>query len=127
MQYLDHEEILAIHYGQIEQWGGSHGIRDLNGLLSAIDQPKASFGGEKLYPAIFDKAAVLMRSIILNHPFIDGNKRTALVAAARFLFANGHIFEALPDDAYQKCIETAESNVENDELASWLKENSRPL
>lgn len=87
--FLSLEQILAIHYYQIESHGGSHGIRDLSLLESATQRPQASFMGEDLYQTIFDKAATLMHSLILNHPFIEGNKRIGVVAAVGFIHSNG--------------------------------------
>ena len=88
--FLNLEQVLAIHHDQVTKYGGLHGIRDLNLLISAISRPQASFAGEDLYTNIFLKAAALVHSLVLNHSFIDGNKRTAIVSAARFLFINGY-------------------------------------
>src|SRR3990172_10842143 len=87
--FITLEQLLTIHEDQIDRYGGSHGIRDLNLLESALFRPQTTFSGEDLYKTIFDKAAALMHSLILNHPFVDGNKRTAVVAAIIFLLQNG--------------------------------------
>lgn len=73
----------------IDKTGGSHGVRDLGLLESAVMRPKATFGGEELYSDVFSKAAALMHSLIRNHPFVDGNKRTGIAAAGLFLAQNG--------------------------------------
>lgn len=86
--FLTLEQVLAIHYDQIERYGGSHGVRDLALLESATQRPQASFMGEDLYPDIFKKGAALMHSLILNHPFVDGNKRSGVVSTASFLHYN---------------------------------------
>ena len=70
------EDILNLHQFSIQKYGGSDGLRDSGLLESAIARPFQSFGGEDLYPSIFEKAAALGESLIINHPFIDGNKRT---------------------------------------------------
>ena len=87
--FLTLPEILAIHHDQIEKYGGSHGIRDLSLLESAAFRPQSSFLEKDLYKNIFTKTAALIHSLVLNHPFIDGNKRTGTVAGARFLYLNG--------------------------------------
>ena len=80
MKYISIDEVVAIHFELINQFGGSQGMRDFGLLHSAVERSRASFGGEDLYPDIFSKAAALLHSLILNHPFIDGNKRTSYVS-----------------------------------------------
>ncbi len=72
----------------IEETGGSHGVRDVGLLESAVMRSQATFDGNELYPNLFSKAAALMDSIIRNHPFVDGNKRTGIAAAGIFLLQN---------------------------------------
>src|SRR5579859_834077 len=83
--YVSLEDLLIIHTDQIERYGGSHGIRDIGLIESALFRPQSSFGGEDLYPDFFDKAAVLVHSLLLNHAFVDGNKRTAMATVLVFL------------------------------------------
>ena len=85
MNYITPEQVLFIHYRIIEETGGSHGIRDLALLQSALARPMATFDENDLYPDIFSKAAALMHSIIKSHPFMDGNKRTAYSSCGVFL------------------------------------------
>ena len=73
------EQALGIHEMVVKQFGGSMGVRDAGGLESALARPFQTFGGEDLYPDLFSKAAAIGESIIINHPFIDGNKRTGYV------------------------------------------------
>lgn len=80
MLSLTPQQILFIHYRLIESTGGAHGVRDIGALQAAAACPSATFDGEDLYPAPFAKAAALMESIIKNHPFVDGNKRTAITS-----------------------------------------------
>jgi death-on-curing protein len=82
-------DVLAIHDLVIEQTGGSHGVRDEAGLLGAVGRPFPSFGGEDLFPDPWMKAAALLEGLCNSHPFVDGNKRTALVAAAWLLHELG--------------------------------------
>jgi len=89
MNYLTSERVLFLHARLIEETGGSHGARDVALLESAVASPQATFGGEDLYPDLVSKAAALMESLIRNHPFVVGNKRTGVTAAALFLRQNG--------------------------------------
>jgi len=122
--YLTLDIVLAIHEEMVERYGGSHGIRDIGLIQSAAARPQSSFGGEDLYQTIFDKAAALFHSLMFNHAFVDGNKRTAMVSTARFLFMNGYEL-----DASQKEFVTFPLNVENqhlsiEEISKWLKRHS---
>jgi len=88
--YLSPEQVLFLHNRLIQETGGAHGIRDLSMLLSALGRPQASFGGNDLYAEIFSKGAALLDSLVRNHPFVDGNKRTAITATTLFLSLNGY-------------------------------------
>jgi death-on-curing protein len=89
IRYLTLVEVLNLHRQIIEQSGGALGIRDLGALQSALAQPRMTFSGEDLYSTLVDKAAALGFSIIMNHPFVDGNKRTGHAAMETFLVLNG--------------------------------------
>ena len=93
MKYLSTEHILFIHYRLIEETGGRHGVRDLSLLISAQARPMSTFGGSDLYPDIFTKTAALMHLLIKNHPFIDGNKRTAITSSSIFLVRNNYLLK----------------------------------
>lgn len=123
--YLDLEQVLAIHHDQIERHGGSHGIRDLALLESAVARPQVTFGGEDLYTDVFLKAAVVMHGIILNHPFLDGNKRTGTVSAARFLFMNGYILKTTNAKLVEVAFLVESKKLSTKQLADWLKKNSK--
>ncbi len=125
--FLSLEQVLAIHYDQINNYGGGHGIRDLSLLESAVYRPQASFMGDDLYLSIFDKAASLIHSLVLNHPFIDGNKRTGTVTGAGFLHFNGWDLKVS-----QKELEEVSLNVESkkwdiEKLSKWLQNNSKKV
>lgn len=125
--FLALEQVLAIHDDQIERYGGSHGIRDLALLESAIFRCQATFAGEDLYLGIFLKAAVLMQGIISNHPFIDGNKRTGSVAAARFLFVNGYDLQTSQKALVSAALKVEAKKFPLERLATWLKKNSKKI
>lgn len=105
-EFLDIKDVLDIHQMQLERFGGSDGIRDLNLLDSALAQPKAGFGGEFLHEDLFAMASAYLFHIVMNHPFVDGNKRTGLMAALVFLDING-----FPIETPNPILETATTNV----------------
>lgn len=121
MKFLTAEQILFIHARLIDETGGSHGVRDLSMLLSAAGRPQATYGGRDLYPDIFDKASALMDSLIRNHPFLDGNKRTGVAAAVLFLRINGYQFDCPEAELVSFAIRVAESKHGSNEIAAWLK------
>lgn len=91
---VDIAEVYKIHEAVIKRAGTKANVRDFALLHSAVERPKATYAGQDLYPTIFSKAAALVQSLCLNHPFSDGNKRTAWLATKRFLFANGYHLKA---------------------------------
>lgn len=127
MQFLSLEEVLYLHSRIIKRTGGKAGVRDLGLLESAIHRPASSFGGADLYPGVFVKAAALLHSLINNHPFTDGNKRTGYVAVARFLFVNGYALRAMKKQAVDFVLDVEAKKYSLDENATWLKKHSRRL
>lgn len=122
--YLTLDEVLVIHYEEVEKFGGSHGIRALDLLDSALHRPQASFMGDDLYPTMFHKAAALMQSILLNHPFIDANKRTATVSTAYFLHINGYDIKTSQKDLVDFALKIESKQMDLEQIADWLKEYS---
>lgn len=114
------KEVEEIHKILIDNFGGSHGIRDLGSLESAIARPFQSFGNEELYPSPILKAAALLESILINHPFIDGNKRTAYTIVRLFLLSNNIDIKASQDEKYSFIISTASGKKDFDSIAEWL-------
>jgi death-on-curing protein len=96
--FLTLDEALAIHADQIRRYGGSHGIRDVGLLSSALAVPQAAFGGVHLHATLAEMAAAYLFHIAQNHPFLDGNQRTALACALAFLWLNDHRLEAAADE-----------------------------
>jgi death-on-curing protein len=101
------DQVLALHEDQISAYGGTSGVRDLGLLESALAQPQATFAGELLHPTIYAQAAAYLYHISRNHPFIDGNKRTAFAVMETFLFLNGYEFTATDDQAYDLVLQVA--------------------
>lgn len=123
MRYLTIKRVLFIHDQLVKRFGGSMGVRDLGLLESALARPQATFDGKDLYPDIFDKAASLMHSLLKNHPFIDGNKRTALASAGIFLKLNGYNLENKHKDELQFVLNVENESITLEEIALWLKSN----
>jgi len=121
------EEILIIHDRMLEKYGGSKGIRDIGMLVSAIERPFQTFDGGELYPTDLEKAAALIESIIANHPFVDGNKRTGYTVAGLFLLVKGIEISASEDDAYDKVIQIASGKINHKQIVDWLKMNTIKL
>lgn len=118
-------DILALHQKSIIDFGGSHGIRGIGLLESAIARPFQTFGGEDLYPTIFEKAAALAESLIINHPFVDGNKRTGMLAMSGFLIVNNFYFTADSPDFYNFVINISTGSLSFEEIVEWLKNNTK--
>lgn len=124
MDYLSVLEVAVIHARLIQRTGGASGLRDLGLLEAAVARPQATFGDSDLYPSVWDKAAVLMESLVLNHPFIDGNKRVAFVATGLFLERNGYTFEATQDEVYTFTMGVAEGAIDRVAIAAWLRKHA---
>lgn len=108
----------------MDETGGMHGVRDLGLLKSALARPQATFGGLDLYPDIFHQAAALMESLVSNHPFLDGNKRTAITATALFLKRNGLRLKASQKDLVKFTMDQALKKNPPEKAATWLENHS---
>lgn len=124
-RFVPLEDVLVIHEMVIEEAGGKQGIRDFLLFHSAIYRPQASFGGQDLYPTLFDKAAALVHSLLLNHPFLDGNKRTALAVCERFLYINGLGVSATQKEKVNFTMDIESKKLDLPKIAAWLKKHSR--
>jgi death-on-curing protein len=116
-QFID-----RLHAHSIRQYGGAMGIRDEGLLKSAIARPFQTFGAEELYPTAFDKAAAIAASIVQNHPYIDGNKRTGFLAMFAVLELSGLQLVAAEQDAYDTMIAVSTGQLNFEGLQDWLKE-----
>ena len=125
MIYLTTEEVILLHEYQIELFGGASGILSANLLESAVLRPQAGFSGKDLYPSIFDKAAVLTTSLIQNHPFIDGNKRTGLYSGLVFLELNGIKLKISDKSLVDLALKIAQKDLNIAELSKVLEKASR--
>ena len=125
--YLTAEQILFIHYRLVDETGGEHGLRDLGMLESAAARPRQTFDNQELYTDIFEKAAALMESLVNNHPFIDGNKRTGIAGTVLFIRQNGFTFAARNSELEKFTLRVASSKIKHAGIAQWLIKHSLPL
>jgi death-on-curing protein len=121
MRYLSLDEVLELHRLAIEQSGGAHGLRDLSALESAVTQPFMAFAGRDLYLSIADKASALAFSLIMNHPFVDGNKRVGHLAMETFLVLNGFELKATVEDQERVILSVAAGTIGRDEFCAWIQ------
>ena len=122
IKWLFEETIYAIHKRQIAEHGGGDGVRDEGLLLSALARPQNLFAYNEPPAEISALAASLAYGIAKNHPFIDGNKRTALVVSRTFLLLNNYNIEATQEEKYLTFLKLAEGNLTEHELAKWFRE-----
>jgi len=123
MRYLTLGELIELHRRIIDQSGGANGIRDLALAESALAQPQMSFGGTELHPTLAEKAAALRFSLVMNHPFLDGNKRIGHAAMETFLVMNGFELNANIDDAESVILRLAAGELERLPFTDWVVEH----
>jgi len=115
------KEALKIHDLAIQKYGGGTGVRDLSLLESSINRPFATFDSRELYPLAADKAAAIIESIVKNHPFADGNKRTGYILMRLFLLKNQKDIEASQEEKYEFVINIASGKIDYDEIRNWIE------
>lgn len=123
MRYLKLSEGLELHRRVIAQSGGTVGVLNLGALLSALAQPRMMFGGRELYPTLVDKAAALGYSLIQNHPFLDGNKRTGHAAMEVFLRLNGFEIQSSVDEQESVILQAASGELNREAFTVWLRDH----
>lgn len=118
---IEFKEVEKIHDILIEKFGGAKGIRDSGALESAINRPYQTFDDQDLYPDPVDKAAAIFESIISNHPFVDGNKRTAYVLMRLILLQNRLDIKTGQDEKFDFVIKAAKSELTFGQISDWIK------
>ena len=119
VEFLSLDEVLAIHDALLDAFGGSEGVRDPGLLESALYRPRTGY-----YEDLVSMAAALFESLLMNHPFVDGNKRTAFFATDVFLRLNGHRLEVEPTAGHEFIVGALERrDVDHARLASWLSDH----
>lgn len=125
MKIFTVRQILLLHERMIQQFGGSTGIRDIEALESTLGRPFATFGGDDLYPDFFMKVGAFIQSVVKNHPFLDGNKRTAF-AGVMILLKTNHISPDISDNEAISFLNlVATENLSVDEIAKWLRKHTK--
>jgi death-on-curing protein len=127
MRYLTVGEVLLLYRWVMEQSGGTVGILNLSGLEAAVAQPRVTFNGQELYPTIVEKAAALGFSLIMNHPFVDGNKRAGHAALETFLVLNDYEIDAEFDEQEQLILRIAAGKLGRERFAQWLQNHIKPV
>ena len=122
--YLSIEQIEELHEFQVERFGGASGLRDRGALEAAAARPAMTFGGEDLYPDIPAKAAAVMHSLVMNHPYLDGNKRIAVNVAEFFLELNGYRLEASDEELEEITLAVARGEMDAEPLAIWFRQRT---
>ena len=120
-KFLSLDEVLELHADQISSFGGTDGVRDEGLLESALAQPQATFGGDFLHPTISEQAAAYLYHIAMNHPFIDGNKRTAFAVMDTFLRLNGYTLNLTDARVYDLVMRIAQGRMTKAELSTELE------
>src|SRR6266516_3776622 len=121
LRFLPEAIVLTIHDDQIRLYGGRYGVRDAAALDSALHTPQAQFGGQFLHSTIFEMAAAYGFHLCQNHPFVDGNKRTAGMVMFTFLHLNGLEPTTTEIDYYQTMMTVANGHMSKEQLADWLQ------
>lgn len=119
------EQILQLHVLAIQRFGGSDGLRDLGILEAAVASQAQEVFGQELYVGVHEKAAALVRSIVGGHPFTDGNKRTAMLAATTLMEINGWKFVAKKGELEDFAVQVAVDHLDVPVIAAWLKAHSQ--
>ena len=126
LRFLTLEDVLFLHEDRIARYGGMRGVRDIGLLQSALGMPSATFSGALLHESMPHMAAAYLFHIAKNHPFLDGNKRTALAAAIAFLGVNGWSLDADPDELIETVLGMAAGTISKPALAVFFEEHARP-
>jgi death on curing protein len=124
--YLDISDIMQIHADVIEDSGGGSGIKEIDGVESAVAAPQTSYFGEAQYPSMAEKAAILGFILITRHPFVDGNKRVGHSAMAHFLYMNGYEITADDDEQEAIILSVAAGTMTQEAFAAWLQSKITP-
>lgn len=123
---IDYQEVLVIHQVLIKEFGGLQGVRDENALRSAIERPFSGFGETEFYPTVEEKAGAILESIVKNHPFIDGNKRTGYVLMRLVLMNFGKDIRATTqDEKFDFIISVASGQLQFEQIVAWIKQRTK--
>ena len=124
VRHLTLDEILTIHQRLLDALGGEPGVLSQTALESAVEVVRAAFAGEELHAGVYAKAAAYLWHLARSHPFVDGNKRTAVTAMCHFLRLNGHDLTACNDSLVRIAERTATGDASEEEVARWVRQNT---
>jgi len=124
MRHLSIAEVLELHQRLLADSGGASGVRDLGSLESAVSQPHAAFSGQDLYPDLVAKAAALCYSLVMNHAFVDGNKRVGHAAMETFLLMNGHEIQCSIDEQERVILQLAAGALSRIAFTEWVRRHT---
>jgi death-on-curing protein len=127
MHYLTVSEVIELYRQVMETSGGTVGILSIESLESAVAQPRATFGGNELYPTIIEKASALGYSLVMNHAFVDGNKRIGHYAMETFLVINGYELNASVDEQESIILQLASGKLSRDAFTDWLRDHIKVM
>jgi len=125
--YLTAEQAIFYQQKIVSATGGHVGLRDLGLLESALARPQATFAGQDLYPTILEKAAALFHSLMFNHPFLDGNKRTTIGVTYEFLKQNGYVLKATQEEMVKFPLKVENTHLSIEKISTWLSEHTTPI
>jgi death on curing protein len=120
--YLSIDQVEELHAIQLRHYGGGSGLRDSRALASVVARLAMTFGGEDLYPHLASKAGALMHSLVMNHPYVDGNKRVGAHAAVLFLLINEQRLDATPKELEELTMTVAKGELDGEALAIWFRQ-----
>ncbi len=121
------DDAVRMHHTLIDEFGGSKGVRDQRGLEAALARPFGTFDQQDLYPSALEKASALFESLIINHPFVDGNKRIAFTLMMLILADNYLDVDATEDELYDFVIGASTGELRFEEIKTWLQSRIIPL
>lgn len=124
MKYPTTQDVILLHHLSVQESGGSHGIRDVGLLDAAVQRPRATFADCDLYPGLFDKVGALCHSLIKNHAFVDGNKRTSLLSSMTMLELNGYIFKATQKELVAFGLAIDNENIPPGDIGLWFEKHT---
>lgn len=125
LKFLSEAELIAVNHEMVAKYGGLHGVRDINFLRLAVARPQMSAGLKDAYPRIYLKAAAMFHSIINNHPFFDGNKRTSLFTIVLFLEYNGFKLEFTKKEGIDFTMKAHNDDWSVEQIADWIESHTK--
>ncbi len=125
--YLTAEQIELVHAGVLAKSGGLFGTRESGVLIGLESSPRQAVFGKELYPTIFNKAAVYLRTVTSEHPFLDGNKRTGIMAAFTFLEVNEYVVTATDNEVFEYVLSVATERPDIEAITAWLESHTKPV